>query len=397
MKKNKILRFWRVLLILGLLIAAAPVQAQTDYRVTGVTFSHPVTTGQFFRMTEDLTVSWKAPTGVDPAPMNYYLKFNESSEAWTGLDPNNAATYDFEVAHPVDFKIIPKSFFDAYDSDKLRYLHIRTQYPPGPAYSDDVVSAAIRIDNVAPTGTITLNPTSGNSTSTTVKISPSLDTKNYWISNSASYQPVEGEKQDYTLFPEATGSFFPSYPQTNYGNVTIYAWFRDMAGNMTTGPTASAVYNYQAPVSINHNNVFQISVGGNLGFTVDGTTTYAWTITDRSPTDVAAFSGGGTGPVNAASVTVVGAKAGTFTVTATPTPGDPLKTGTITVVQDYILGDVDGNGVVNVFDVIKIARASLGLENTGVFIAAAADINKDGAINVFDVIRAARLSLGLSI
>jgi len=59
------------------------------------------------------------------------------------------------------------------------------------------------------------------------------------------------------------------------------------------------------------------------------------------------------------------------------------------------LGDVDNNGQINVFDVIKIARASLGLENTGTFIEAVADITGDGNINVFDVIRASRLSLGL--
>jgi len=59
------------------------------------------------------------------------------------------------------------------------------------------------------------------------------------------------------------------------------------------------------------------------------------------------------------------------------------------------LGDVDNNGQINVFDVIKIARASLGLENTGTYIEAAADITGDGNINVFDVIKASRLSLGL--
>jgi hypothetical protein len=96
-------------------------------------------------------------------------------------------------------------------------------------------------------------------------------------------------------------------------------------------------------------------------------------------------------------VTVVGKKAGTFTVTATPSSGTELKTGPITVVQSVMLGDVDANGLVNVFDVVKIARASLGLTNTSPFVSAAADITGDGNINVFDVVKAARLSLGLSI
>jgi hypothetical protein len=59
------------------------------------------------------------------------------------------------------------------------------------------------------------------------------------------------------------------------------------------------------------------------------------------------------------------------------------------------MGDVDGDGVVNVFDVIKIARASLGLPNSGDFYEVAADMDENGTINVFDVIKAARLSLGL--
>jgi hypothetical protein len=125
-------------------------------------------------------------------------------------------------------------------------------------------------------------------------------------------------------------------------------------------------------------------------------TDYVWSITDPVPVTqgdtVAEFSGVSTGN----SITIKGLKKGTFKLRAVRT-GEDLSSGTITVAQTVMLGDVDNNGVVNTFDVIKIARESLGLGNTGTFISAAADITGDGNINAFDVIKAARLSLGLSI
>ncbi|MBU0652472.1 MAG: hypothetical protein KKG96_06280 [Proteobacteria bacterium] len=321
--------FWQALLILGLLIGlAAPLQAATGYEATGVTFSDPVTSGQFVRVTADLTVSWTAPTGVVPDPMYYYLKFSEQSTPLSDTEFNDT-TNDFAVAHPVDFKTISKSFFDAYDSDKLRYLHIKTQYlntsTASTAYSDDVISAAIRIDNVAPTGTLTLDPTSGSTNQVTVSMSPSESIKYYWLNDSSTFPGGEGT--DYSLFPQGTVGLREG---TAYGDVTISAWFADFAGNRSTAASASAVYTYTAAVAINHNSVFQIAVDASLGFTVDQTTLYDWTITDASVSGVAEFSGASAG---VASVTVVGKKAGTFTVTATLLSGTALKTGTITVVQ----------------------------------------------------------------
>lgn len=394
MNTMKISRFWLGLLIPGLLlIFAAPLQAA--YEVSGVTFSQTVTADQFVRVTEDLTISWTAPTGSDPI-LNYYFKLNTSSTPLSDQELSDT-TYDFTATSAQSFKTIAKSTFDAYDSDKLRYLHIKTQYlntgTGNIAYSTDVVTGPIRIDNVAPTGTITLDPTSGSTNVIDVSMSPTESIKYYWLNDAAT-------------FPGGTGSVYADFPQgavglregTAYGTVKIYAWFEDFAGNRTTAASASADYNYTAPVAIQYNSS-TVAVDASLGFTVDGATTYIWTITDPSVDGVAVFEGGGTGPLSAASVTVVGKKAGTFTVTAklSDTDPNPLKTGTITVAQSYTLGDVDGSGAINVFDVIKIARASLGLDNTGTFIAAAADIDKNGSINVFDVIKAARLSLGLSI
>jgi hypothetical protein len=397
MRESSIFRrlyaFWpAMLLMMGLLVAAAaPIQAATGYEVTGVTFSQTVTAPQFVRVTQDLTVSWTAPTGVVPDPMNYYLKFSESNAAWTGLDPSNAATYDFVVQHPAGFETIPKSFFDAYDSDKVRYLHIVTQYlntqTASIAYSDDIVSAAIRIDNVAPTGTLTLDPTSGATKQINVSMTPSEAIKWFWL-NDASNWPG-GAGTDYTLFQQGTVNLRDG---TAYGTVKIYGWFEDFAGNRTTAASASADYTYQAPVAIQYNSS-TVNVGGNLTFTVDQSTLYDWTITDRSPTDVAAFSGGGTGPLNAASVTVVGAKAGTFTVTA-----GALKTATITVAQTYTRGDVNNDGVIDSGDAILILRYSVGLTALTDIQKAAGNVTSKASnddIDSGDAIRILRYSVGL--
>ncbi len=335
---RKMLTFFirRTLLAMCLLIgAAAPLWAATGYEVTGVIFSQTVTAEQFVAVAEDLTVSWTNPTGTTYTPMTYYLKFN-TSNAQLSTTEFNDTLYDFKVDDPTAFNTIVKSFFDAYDSDKLRYLHIRTQYPDvltGSAYSDDVVTGPIRIDNVAPTGTITLNPTGGNSRVVVVSnMYPSESIKYYWLSDSATFPGGTGT--DYSLFSSGTVEITEG---TSYGNVTIYAWFQDQAGNRSTAATASAVYAYSAPTSIQHTSS-SMNVDATLGFTVDGSTTYTWTITDPSVEGVAKFSGS-SGGVH--SVTIIGEKAGTFTVTATPSSGTALKTGTITVVQTSTTKEYD--------------------------------------------------------
>ena len=86
----------------------------------------------------------------------------------------------------------------------------------------------------------------------------------------------------------------------------------------------------------------------------------------------------------------------TINFTATPASGYEFWSPPVEFEARAVeMGDVDGDGVINVFDVIKIARASLGLDVTGPFYEAAADLDGNGVINVFDVIKAARLSLGL--
>ena len=389
MNMMKMVRRLPVLMAILGMVAVTVVPARAANEVTGVKLEPTVMSDQFVKLTEDLVVSWTAPSGVDV--MNYLLKINTSSAALSDTDFNDTSgKYDYLVDPTVTSQIIPKSVFDSYDSNQLRYLHVKTLYVPG-SFSSDVVAGPIRIDNVAPTGSISLDPSSGSSTQITITLSPSTDTKYYWLSNSTT-MPADEAKQDYTASNQAVGSFFPAYPDTAYGKVTLYAWFKDYAGNVSTAPTAQADYTYADPVAI-QGSTSDLGVGATRDFTVDQSTSYTWTITDASVKGVAVISGSASG----ATVTVVGKKVGTFTVTATSTSGTTLKTGTIKVVQTVMLGDVNNDGKVTGADVAKIIRASLKLTNADPYIAAAADINGDGKITGADVAKAIRLSLKLPI
>jgi len=389
MNMMKMVRRLPVLLAILGMVAVTVVPARAANEVTGVKLEPTVMSDQFVKLTEDLVVSWTAPSGVDV--MNYLLKINTSSAALSDTDFNDTSgKYDYLVDPTVTSQIIPKSVFDSYDSNQLRYLHVKTLYVPG-SFSSDVVAGPIRIDNVAPTGSISLDPSSGSSTQITITLSPSTDTKYYWLSNSTT-MPADEAKQDYTASNQAVGSFFPAYPDTAYGKVTLYAWFKDYAGNVSTAPTAQADYTYADPVAI-QGSTSDLGVDATRDFTVDQSTSYTWTITDASVEGVAVISGSASG----ATVTVVGKKVGTFTVTATSTSGTTLKTGTIKVVQTVMLGDVNNDGKVTGADVAKIIRASLKLTNADPYIAAAADINGDGKITGADVAKAIRLSLKLPI
>lgn len=59
-----------------------------------------------------------------------------------------------------------------------------------------------------------------------------------------------------------------------------------------------------------------------------------------------------------------------------------------------LLGDVNGDGVVNINDALLIARYTAGL-NPSPFNIAAADVNKDGATNINDALLIARYTAGL--
>ncbi len=369
MKLRNLHRYGLGLLLLWSLFVSLPVslQAATGYEVSNIVLA-PTVTGQYVRVpATGLDVTWNAPADA-ASVMYYYLKFTTSNTPLTNQELNDTVN-DFAVTgadQSIFSKTIAQSFFTSYDSNQVHYLHIKTQYVPG-SYSDDVVVGPILVDNANPTGTISLNPSSGSSTQFDITVSPS-EPVYYWLSNTATFPGGGG--QDSRISTTATWNLSPETP---YRNVTIYSWLQDIALNPQTlsAPTATAIYAYQAPVAITPNTA-SIEVGNSQVFTVDGSTTYTWTLNVTSETVVAAFSGGSTG---VASVTVLSSAAGTFTLTATPTSGSPLTSGTITVVQTVKPGDVNNDGDITLDDV-KLAF--------GFFLGASSNAQQFSAANVYD-------------
>lgn len=381
------------------LLAMAPT-AWATYEISSITPNAPVSTPT--RWTDDLMVSWQAPTmGGSDILTGYIYIWSDSAALLTddlfNINTANVGLIEYDSPRTV---VKDKADLANLDSGNLLYFHIKTLYLSGGSvqtYSADVVTGPFMIDNVAPAGTIRIVDASGNN-----DINSTSDTMIY-LKLAASKDPAKMYLSETSTKP-ATGVDFNTAPvwtliDTNLGAKTIYVWFEDSVGNLSSAPATDSV-TLLAPINISPNSVnIDLATGGNQVFRVEGTeATYNWSIIDEVPQPAGTVAEISVGGNSTNSVTVHGKALGTFKLQAVPTAGgDTLTSGTIAVVQGYTLGDVDANGAINVFDVIKIARASLGLTNTGTFIAAAADIDKNGTINVFDVIKAARLSLGLSI
>lgn len=71
-------------------------------------------------------------------------------------------------------------------------------------------------------------------------------------------------------------------------------------------------------------------------------------------------------------------------------PSEPESDGSQEDVANYPVGDVNLDGVVDIFDVVALINRSLDTESTeiGVY-----DVNKDGAVDVFDVVEVINISL----
>ena len=372
------------LLALCLLLMAPAAQAANE--VSGINFNQAVTGDQFVRVTEPLTFSWTAPADTTNV-IRYIYKFDTVNTALSDLDFSDA-TKDGEVDNLLTNWTLEPSFFNAFDSDKVRYLHIKTWYATdsGPAYSTDVISAAVKIDNVAPSGSIWLDPDSGSSALVNVTLFPSDPSGQvtYWINDAPTF--AGGTGTQYPLFSQVVLQLSQNSISTS-GDKRIYAWFQDTAGNRASPYTTSAVYAYTGIVY----NSSTIIAGANLGFTVDGTS-YDWTIT-QPVAGVASITEGDTTTtkLGAPSIKVNGLKAGTFTVSATPVGGGTtLTSGTITVVQTYTLGDVDNSGSVQSLDAVAILRYlghKITLTDTQLL---AADVDKSGSVASLDAVNILR-------
>ena len=331
-------RGWQFFLFIFLILVAVPV-AMAAYEIDESQITSDVPTDgtivQWGVAAGDVTIQWDAVamTGTD-AFNGFIYKWTESA---TGLsdddfnEANNDGTIGEEIVPPN--VTMSASDFAADDSDKIRYLHIKTWYTdnsstPNPfAYSDDVVVGPINIDNVAPAGTICITDGEGNDIESTrnslisITLSAAVAPVKVYLSETSS-RPAEGADYaaeiDYDLGSES-------------GEKTIYAWFEDSVGNISPAPTTDSV-TLLAQVSISpYETTIDLATVATQDFTVDGTEdSYNWTIIDPVPDEtVAQFSGSASGN----SVTVEALNAGSFKLQATPSVGDALTSGTITVVE----------------------------------------------------------------
>ena len=62
-------------------------------------------------------------------------------------------------------------------------------------------------------------------------------------------------------------------------------------------------------------------------------------------------------------------------------------------VEDYVLGDVNGNDVVDIGDAVSIVNYLVG-KDTSNFVAKAADTNKNGQIDIGDAVTIVNLLVG---
>ena len=76
-------------------------------------------------------------------------------------------------------------------------------------------------------------------------------------------------------------------------------------------------------------------------------------------------------------------------------PSGAIKSIKIYRERDFVLGDANGDGAVDVFDIVALANAIMG-NASATFNKAAADMNGDGSADVFDIVALANAILAAS-
>ncbi len=310
------------------------ISAQAEYEISkagGDLIASVPTDGTIVSWTGDVEVQWEKPdmSAAGDSLIGFLYKWNTSATDWDGTGEDG--TVDPNLDPPIVTKAA--SFFANDDSSSLRYLHVITKYLDissggTVSYSSDVIIGPINIDNVAPAGTVKIVDSQGTEIASTrntlldIKLSATVAPTKMYLSETSS-RPTTGATYD----TEAQYDLSDTDP----GTKTIYAWFEDGVGNISTAPATDTV-TLLAPVSISPNTAtIDLNVGTQV-FKVDGTTAaYDWSIIEASPADVASISGA----TNGNSVTVAAAKEGTFKIQATDGT-DTVTSGTITVITSTV-------------------------------------------------------------
>jgi hypothetical protein len=332
---------WKVLLVIlafAALMAAPPVQA--SYEVSNFNMFSAPATGTPSKWTNNLEIRWTAPTMASGYTFQRYIYlWNNVATAMTDTNfspSTTGAVGTTETAATKQASDLTAKDYSLNPGDDVLYLHVKTEYLETSTskvlYSTDMVLGPFQIDNVAPSGgTVRITDDSGTTITSTsssilnVKLAASGSIAKYYLSESE-FTSGDG------VSPFATDIVW-NMQNTATGSHTLYAWFEDAAGNKSATPS-TVTFTLLGAVSIKpYTATIDLSVATQT-FIVDGTTaSYTWSITDSTPETTGQTVAEITGSATGNSVTVTARNKGTFTMTATPSAGAALKSGTITVAQ----------------------------------------------------------------
>ena len=349
-----------------------------------------------------LQVEWTAPTmGTGDSVVEYVYAWNHSDTPLTDTELNRT-TRDGVVSFAGPF-IASKASADFAGedyNDPYWYFHVKTVYfntTQGEKLGSDTVVGPFNFDDQAPVGNVALDTETVGQTATTSSVNPvtlkltaTPDTVKVYISNTSTR-------------PQTGVNFATTVPHTvteGLDQNTIYVWFQDQAGNISSLPK-QLTFQLIAGKSMDPAGNLTLEVGAKQTFSILGADTevYAWSIVDPTtgnPTTVATIDGDSTG-VDA--VDVVPAAVGSFKVKATPDGGTTVYlSGTITVIKTYTLGDVNDDGVIDSGDAILILRYSVGLTELTSLQKSAGNVTykvDSNDIDSGDAIKVLRYSVGL--
>ena len=333
------------LLLLTLFLLFSGVNAQAKYELNSTQITPNIQTdGTAVALSENGTVKieWEkmtADNGTDDVINGFVFAWNQSGDNATNLKfetvtgDNDRGADNGTITTAPFFVKKSRDFFANDDSNVFRYLHLKTWYNTPFEYSSDFVIGPINIDNVAPTGNVSIvndqgqEITSTTSTNVDLNINAGLDAEKMYISED---QTPPNSPVDYAT------NYTYSFNNDNTGTKNVYVWFQDKVGNISDTPAQDSVEYVSTRIKPNSGS-FDLNQGTQI-FSVEGTDdAYDWEIfnaTAETPNaTVASFNGNAT--VNGTnSVNATLENPGTFQLKATSSgDGTTLESGLFSVVK----------------------------------------------------------------
>jgi hypothetical protein len=170
------------------------------------------------------------------------------------------------------------------------------------------------------------------------------------------------------------------------GNIFASTPFIEVnTNNVATGEIRAAIVSTDNSTAAGTVVTFPLVIAANAGPNAFASVNLEATLNDANSDVVAATVGNGVVTIGTGCGETTGSTTGTTTGTTTgSTTG--TTTGSTTGGPTPILGDVDGNGTINVTDVREAIRVLFGL-NTGTNARLAADWDSDGDVDLIDIRR----------